>query len=27
VKNSISYQNWWALGTRNGQEALSSDSY
>jgi prepilin-type N-terminal cleavage/methylation domain-containing protein/prepilin-type processing-associated H-X9-DG protein len=27
VKNSVSYQNWWAIGTRNGQEALSSDSY
>jgi prepilin-type N-terminal cleavage/methylation domain-containing protein/prepilin-type processing-associated H-X9-DG protein len=27
VKNSVSYQNWWAIGTRNGQEALSSDAY
>ena len=27
VKNSVQYQIWWALGTRNGGEALSSDSY
>jgi prepilin-type N-terminal cleavage/methylation domain-containing protein/prepilin-type processing-associated H-X9-DG protein len=27
IKNSITYQTWWALGTRNGQEALSSDAY
>ena len=27
VKNSVSYQTWWAIGTRNGQEALSSDAY
>jgi prepilin-type N-terminal cleavage/methylation domain-containing protein/prepilin-type processing-associated H-X9-DG protein len=27
VKNSVAYQNWWAIGTRNGQEALSSDTY
>jgi prepilin-type processing-associated H-X9-DG protein len=27
VKNSVQYQNWWAIGTRNGQEALSADTY
>ncbi len=27
IKNNITYQTWWALGTRNGQEALSSDQY
>jgi prepilin-type N-terminal cleavage/methylation domain-containing protein/prepilin-type processing-associated H-X9-DG protein len=27
VKNTIQYQVWWALGTRNGNEAISSDSY
>ena len=27
VKNSVTYQTWWSLGTRNGQEALSSDAY
>jgi len=27
IKNSIAYQNWWALGTRNGNEAISSDAY
>jgi prepilin-type N-terminal cleavage/methylation domain-containing protein/prepilin-type processing-associated H-X9-DG protein len=27
VKSSISYQTWWALGTRNGGEVVSSDSY
>jgi prepilin-type N-terminal cleavage/methylation domain-containing protein/prepilin-type processing-associated H-X9-DG protein len=27
IKNSISYQTWWALGTRNGGEVISSDSY
>jgi prepilin-type N-terminal cleavage/methylation domain-containing protein/prepilin-type processing-associated H-X9-DG protein len=27
VKDSVAYQNWWAIGTRNGAEALSSDSY
>jgi prepilin-type N-terminal cleavage/methylation domain-containing protein/prepilin-type processing-associated H-X9-DG protein len=26
VKNTITYQTWWALGTRNGQEAVSSDA-
>jgi len=27
VKDSISYLTWWALGTRNGAETPSSDSY
>src|SRR5262249_14177825 len=27
VKDSLAYQTWWALGTRNGGEALSSDAY
>ncbi len=27
IKNSITYTTWWALGTRNGQEAISSDQY
>jgi prepilin-type N-terminal cleavage/methylation domain-containing protein/prepilin-type processing-associated H-X9-DG protein len=27
VKNQITYTTWWSLGTRNGAEALSSDSY
>jgi prepilin-type N-terminal cleavage/methylation domain-containing protein/prepilin-type processing-associated H-X9-DG protein len=27
IKNSISFQTWAAIGTRNGQEVLSSDSY
>jgi prepilin-type N-terminal cleavage/methylation domain-containing protein/prepilin-type processing-associated H-X9-DG protein len=27
VKSSIQYNVWWALGTRNGQEAVSSDAY
>jgi prepilin-type N-terminal cleavage/methylation domain-containing protein/prepilin-type processing-associated H-X9-DG protein len=27
IKNSVTYQTWWALGTRNGQEAVSSDAY
>jgi prepilin-type N-terminal cleavage/methylation domain-containing protein/prepilin-type processing-associated H-X9-DG protein len=27
LRNQITYQTWWALGTRNGQEALSSDAY
>ncbi len=27
VKSSISYPTWWALGTRNGGEVISSDAY
>ena len=27
IKNQITYQTWWSLGTRNGQEAISSDAY
>lgn len=27
IKNSVSQVAWWALGTRNGGEILSSDSY
>src|SRR5262249_6148406 len=27
IKDTISYQTWWALGTRNLGEVLSSDSY
>ena len=27
VKSSISYPTWWALGTRNGGEIISSDAY
>jgi prepilin-type N-terminal cleavage/methylation domain-containing protein/prepilin-type processing-associated H-X9-DG protein len=27
VKDQITYQTWWAIGTRNGQEAVSSDAY
>jgi prepilin-type N-terminal cleavage/methylation domain-containing protein/prepilin-type processing-associated H-X9-DG protein len=27
LKNNVAYQVWWALGTRNGNEAISSDSY
>ncbi|WP_406700485.1 DUF1559 domain-containing protein [Singulisphaera sp. Ch08] len=27
IKDSISIQVWWALGTRNGGEVISSDSY
>jgi prepilin-type N-terminal cleavage/methylation domain-containing protein/prepilin-type processing-associated H-X9-DG protein len=27
IKNTVSYQTWWGLGTRNGGEVLSSDSY
>jgi prepilin-type N-terminal cleavage/methylation domain-containing protein/prepilin-type processing-associated H-X9-DG protein len=27
IKDSVSVQTWWALGTRNGGETLSSDSY
>jgi prepilin-type N-terminal cleavage/methylation domain-containing protein/prepilin-type processing-associated H-X9-DG protein len=27
VKDSVNLQTWWALGTRNGGEAISSDAY
>lgn len=27
IKNSISPPTWWALGSRNGGEVISSDSY
>jgi prepilin-type N-terminal cleavage/methylation domain-containing protein/prepilin-type processing-associated H-X9-DG protein len=27
IKSSISYQTWWALGTKDGGEVISSDSY
>ncbi len=27
VKDSINIQTWWALGTRNGGEVVSADSY
>jgi len=27
VKDSVGFQPWWALGTRNGGEVVSSDSY
>ena len=27
IKNQIALNPWWAIGTRNGQEALSSDAY
>jgi prepilin-type N-terminal cleavage/methylation domain-containing protein/prepilin-type processing-associated H-X9-DG protein len=27
VKDSVSLQSWWAIGTRNGGEVVSSDSY
>jgi prepilin-type N-terminal cleavage/methylation domain-containing protein/prepilin-type processing-associated H-X9-DG protein len=27
VRDTVTYQTWWALGTRNGGEALSSDAY
>ena len=27
VKNSVNLQTWWAIGSRNGGEVLSSDSY
>jgi prepilin-type processing-associated H-X9-DG protein len=27
VKDSINMQTYWALGTRNGSEVISSDSY
>ncbi len=27
IKDSVSFQTWWALGTRNGGEVVSSDQY
>ncbi len=27
AKDSVSLQSWWAIGTRNGGEVVSSDSY
>jgi prepilin-type N-terminal cleavage/methylation domain-containing protein/prepilin-type processing-associated H-X9-DG protein len=27
IKDSVSYQTWWALGTRNGGEVISADQY
>jgi hypothetical protein len=27
IKDSVSRLTWWALGTRNGGEVISSDSY
>ena len=27
IKNTINYQTWWGLGTRNGGEILSADAY
>ena len=27
IKSSISRMTWWALGTRNGEEIIGSDSY
>jgi len=27
IKNSVNLQTWWALGTRSGDEVVSSDSY
>ena len=27
IKDSVSYQTWWGLGTRNQGEVISSDSY
>ncbi|MDR3637451.1 MAG: DUF1559 domain-containing protein [Isosphaeraceae bacterium] len=27
VKDSVSYQTWWAVGTRNGGETVSADSF
>ena len=27
IKDSISWQIWWALGTKDGGEVVSSDSY
>ena len=27
VKDTVGLQTWWALGTRNGNETISADSY
>ena len=27
IKNRVNLFTWWALGTRNGAEVISSDSY
>jgi len=27
IKDSVSLQAWWALGSRNGGETISADSY
>ena len=27
IKNSVSLQGWWSLGTRNGGEVVGSDQY
>jgi prepilin-type processing-associated H-X9-DG protein len=27
IKNSLAQNIWWALGTRNGGEVISADSY
>jgi prepilin-type processing-associated H-X9-DG protein len=27
IKDTISYQTWWGLGTRMGGEVISADSY
>ncbi len=27
IKDTINYQTWWALGTRNMGEIISADSY
>jgi hypothetical protein len=27
VKNTVNLQAWWALGSRNGGEVVSADSY
>ena len=27
IKNSVGLQAWWAIGTRNGSEVISSDAY
>ena len=27
IKDSVNLQTWWALGTRDGGEVISSDAY